>query len=254
MSFDEALKADVRRRAHFTCCLCHEIGVEIHHIVPRAEGGPDDVENAAPLCPTCHERYGANPVKRKFIREARDFWYEVCAERYASDGGRIEEIHTAIEQVATKKDIEHVLNEFRAALSGASGDPCHLPPKLGASPISAESLREYLRLMYPTVRHGGQAGCESLAVDLKAIGYVDIDSLHDVVGQTSEPFADIAQDQRDKGEIVDFLTDIWPVRLFLAIWDEAYCKIHYPGVHNKNQDRPGYRWKRPAADNPGAHR
>ena len=68
MPFSEALKLSMKRRAHFSCCLCHTLGVEVHHIVPRADGGSDDEDNAAPLCPTCHETYGANPIKRKFIR------------------------------------------------------------------------------------------------------------------------------------------------------------------------------------------
>src|SRR2546425_13353225 len=49
------------------------------HIIPTADGGPDTEDNAAPLCPSCHDIYGANPVKRKLIREVRNFWYELCA-------------------------------------------------------------------------------------------------------------------------------------------------------------------------------
>jgi hypothetical protein len=45
---------------------------------PRA--APDELENAAPLCPSCHETYGANPTKRKFLREARDLWYEILCD------------------------------------------------------------------------------------------------------------------------------------------------------------------------------
>jgi hypothetical protein len=51
--------------------------VEIHHIIPQAEGGPDVEDNAAPLCASCHSAYGANPVKRRDIRDARDLWYEI---------------------------------------------------------------------------------------------------------------------------------------------------------------------------------
>ncbi|MDS4026804.1 MAG: HNH endonuclease signature motif containing protein [Candidatus Contendobacter sp.] len=85
MAFTEETKLAVKRKSHFMCCLCHALGIEIHHIVPQAEGGEDTDDNAAPLCPSCHETYGANSVKRKFIREARDFWYELCEQRYAAD-------------------------------------------------------------------------------------------------------------------------------------------------------------------------
>lgn len=50
--------------------------------MPAAGGGPDTFENAAPLCPNCHEGYGDNPKKRKEIRQMRDWWFEVVAEKY----------------------------------------------------------------------------------------------------------------------------------------------------------------------------
>jgi len=81
--FNEDLKIRVRRRAAFECCRCHEIGPEVHHIVPQAQGGPDTEDNAAPLCPNCHTWFGANPEKRKEIRQMRDWWYEVCEAKYA---------------------------------------------------------------------------------------------------------------------------------------------------------------------------
>jgi hypothetical protein len=43
MAFLEALKLEVKRKAAFRCCRCHEIGIDIHHIIPEAQGGPDDI-------------------------------------------------------------------------------------------------------------------------------------------------------------------------------------------------------------------
>lgn len=99
MPFTEALKAKVRRRAHLACCLCKSMGVEIHHIIPQEENGPDTEDNAAPLCPSCHELYGANPQKRKFIREARDLWYDICERRYASDPNLLADIERALKNI-----------------------------------------------------------------------------------------------------------------------------------------------------------
>jgi 5-methylcytosine-specific restriction endonuclease McrA len=48
MTFSEGVRVAVRKRSHLRCCLCHSIGVDIHHIVPQAEGGSDEDENAAP--------------------------------------------------------------------------------------------------------------------------------------------------------------------------------------------------------------
>src|SRR5437016_1760860 len=42
---------------------------------PQAQGGSDDIDNAAPLCQNCHARFGANPEKRTEIRLMRDWWY-----------------------------------------------------------------------------------------------------------------------------------------------------------------------------------
>lgn len=92
MAFSEQLKLEIRRRSHHSCCLCKTVGIEIHHIIPQEEKGPDLFKNAAPLCPSCHETFGANPTKRKMIKEARDLWYEICDARYKSDEDRISEL------------------------------------------------------------------------------------------------------------------------------------------------------------------
>ena len=80
MPFPEQLKEKIRERALFHCCLCQKISVslEIHHIIPEAENGPDTEDNAAPLCPSCHGDFGGNPEKRSRIREMRDRWYDIC--------------------------------------------------------------------------------------------------------------------------------------------------------------------------------
>lgn len=112
MPFPESLAREVKRRCHFQCCLCKALGVELHHIVPQAEGGKDTEANAAPLCPSCHETYGANSVKRKFIREARDSWYEVCEKRYAPDSSLLAKVHAAVEQSASKTDLAALRNDI----------------------------------------------------------------------------------------------------------------------------------------------
>lgn len=113
MAFSEPLKAKIRRKSHHQCCLCKAIGVEVHHIIPQEEGGPDTEENAAPLCPSCHETYGANPQKRKFLREARDLWYEICEKRYASDADRLARIEDRITSTISYEDLDRFKEEFR---------------------------------------------------------------------------------------------------------------------------------------------
>ncbi len=43
------------------CCLCGEacdVLIDVHHIVPRADGGTNDDDNAIPLCFDCHGKVG----------------------------------------------------------------------------------------------------------------------------------------------------------------------------------------------------
>lgn len=81
MPFSESDKLIVKQKADFTCCWCRDRRnkVEIHHIVPESEDGPNIENNAASLCGSCHTLYGMNPTLRKEIRQRRDHWYEVCA-------------------------------------------------------------------------------------------------------------------------------------------------------------------------------
>jgi len=80
MAFPESIKLKVKQKADFTCCYCLDRlkKVQVHHIIPEGQGGPDDEDNAAPLCGACHDSYGDNPKLGKEIRLRRDQWYEVC--------------------------------------------------------------------------------------------------------------------------------------------------------------------------------
>jgi len=84
MSFPELTRTEAKRRSAFRCCVCHKPFVEVHHLVPRAEGGGDLIDNAAPLCASCHDLYGGNPEKRKSLRQMRDYWWELVSERKKS--------------------------------------------------------------------------------------------------------------------------------------------------------------------------
>ena len=114
MSFSDEIKLKVKRKSHFSCCLCHSLYVEIHHIIPEAEHGPDTENNAAPLCPSCHETYGGDPKKRKFIREARNFWYELCKNRFSGDTDRFSEISDKLQNTASKEDLDCAIDKIQS--------------------------------------------------------------------------------------------------------------------------------------------
>ena len=81
MPFPEAVKRQAKEKAHYQCVLCRTPWfLDVHHVMPEAEGGPDSLENAAPLCPNCHTWFGHDPAKRTQVRTIRDWWWDRCAQ------------------------------------------------------------------------------------------------------------------------------------------------------------------------------
>ncbi len=84
---DELLK-----KCHRRCCICHRfcgVKIETDHIVPRAEGGPDTINNAIPVCFECHAEIHSyndkHPRGRKFhpdeLRGHKEQWLQICKNR-----------------------------------------------------------------------------------------------------------------------------------------------------------------------------
>lgn len=92
MPFNQKDAEDLLARCRRHCCVCYRFcgsKIELHHIMPKSAGGPDDIDNAIPLCFDCHaeiESYNpTHPRGRKFsgseLRQHRDQWLSVCQER-----------------------------------------------------------------------------------------------------------------------------------------------------------------------------
>jgi len=75
---------------HRHCCICHKPAgnkMEIHHIVPKSQGGEDAEENGIPLCFDCHAEVGEynreHPKGRQFtpseLRRHKEQWFAICA-------------------------------------------------------------------------------------------------------------------------------------------------------------------------------
>ena len=84
MPFSEQIKLEVKHKAAFRCCRCQSIGVDVHHIIPEKDGGTDEISNAAPLCPSCHNYFGDNTSKRKEITQMRDWWYNIVKQNFTA--------------------------------------------------------------------------------------------------------------------------------------------------------------------------
>ncbi len=89
MAFDSKEAEKLLARCHRRCCVCHRFcgsKMELDHMQPKAEGGPDDIENAIPLCFECHAEVHAyndkHPRGRKFqpseLKLHKEQWLAFC--------------------------------------------------------------------------------------------------------------------------------------------------------------------------------
>lgn len=87
MSFPQSLREKLLLWCDRRCCLCKkrcDVFIEVHHIVPAADGGGDAEDNAIPLCFDCHARVShydsSQPKGTKFhadeLRKRRDQIYD----------------------------------------------------------------------------------------------------------------------------------------------------------------------------------
>ena len=89
MPFPRAVRDEALVKSHRRCCVCHEFGgrsVNVHHINPEADGGPNTIENAICLCLRCHAEAGhfnsRHPMGTKYspaeLHAHRDQWWQHC--------------------------------------------------------------------------------------------------------------------------------------------------------------------------------
>ena len=82
---DDEVRQWVLKHSNGICGSCSEKApfykkgnepyLEVHHVIPLSENGPDTVENAVALCPNCHREihHGVNGKhKTKLIKENRN--------------------------------------------------------------------------------------------------------------------------------------------------------------------------------------
>jgi len=127
MAFSERIRTLAKQKSAFRCCVCHEPFVEVHHLVPQAEGGDDSLKNAAPLCASCHDLYGGNPEKRKVLRQMRDYWWSHMKARWKrivrsesiDDSVHIAEDHSSAGLKNQKVVIYHLVLKMEKFLTSA---------------------------------------------------------------------------------------------------------------------------------------
>jgi hypothetical protein len=149
MAFNSNIIKQVKEKAAFRCCRCQAIGIEVHHIIPQKDSGPDTFENAAPLCPNCHTWFGDNPRKQKEITEMRDWWYKIIENQYPNSENNFQilnEINTKVEALANNQD--QALIDLKETLKKAAFDTIDKmtagTAQITASGIANTSIAPYL--------------------------------------------------------------------------------------------------------------
>jgi len=88
LSFSNKIKEEILVASARHCCVCHRhkgVKVEVHHIVPKEQGGEDVYENAIALCFDCHSDaghyYAKHPKGTKFspseLRRHKEEWFKI---------------------------------------------------------------------------------------------------------------------------------------------------------------------------------
>jgi tetratricopeptide (TPR) repeat protein len=152
---DVAEELLVRSGRH--CCLCEEYKggkVEVHHIVPRSQGGRATADNGIVLCYDCHAEvhayWQANPRGRKLtpseLRKRRDQWFE----KFQTRGQPNIDYEKLAEALAPhlqrlKEEILEEFNHWRAVPEKATGELVSgAPPhRLKLLEQAAEAQREH---------------------------------------------------------------------------------------------------------------
>lgn len=108
---------------HRRCCICNKfsgIKMEIHHIVPKSEGGKDTEENGIPLCFDCHAEVGMynpkHPKGRQFtsseLKKHKEQWFAICAQVPwdSTQSGRLRTSHSIV--ILDDSITQHEVNEI----------------------------------------------------------------------------------------------------------------------------------------------
>jgi hypothetical protein len=91
MAFPDAAVAQLLADCKRHCCVCLKWSgtkIHLHHIIPKAQGGPDEIDNAIPVCLDCHaEIESRGNMGRQFtapeLREHKRRWLEICRDQPA---------------------------------------------------------------------------------------------------------------------------------------------------------------------------
>lgn len=163
--------------------------MQLHHIIPESDGGPDTAENCIPLCLDCHEEVGSynpkHPIGRKFspeeLRLHRDFWFEVVRlhpERLNNSPGPLflpaggEQMETRPSPSPAKQDVSSRFAELATRLGSLQRSHA-----LFESPEGAKKVWEALTSLFNLLdQNGKQIAERAKHLGLKSNGVVTLNA------------------------------------------------------------------------------
>lgn len=85
MSIPQPIVDEFMAKCGRRCCICRRfepLHLQVHHIVERADGGTDDLDNLIVICLTCHsDVHSDTKLTRRFtpeeLRQHRDALFEL---------------------------------------------------------------------------------------------------------------------------------------------------------------------------------
>ena len=148
MSVRPKVRFDVFKRDEFTCRYCGRtpptVTLQLDHVIPRKEGGTDEIDNLATSCADCNQGKGAVPLSQQQSSK-------VLAQRRQEEMERAEQLDAYNQFLEERRDatdiaIEELCLTWREATS-------HKRPRSKAvwfdrmTPDHISAMRKFLRLL-----------------------------------------------------------------------------------------------------------
>ena len=110
MTFQQAEVEELLAATGRRCCLCKKLHqVQVHHIVPKEQGGTDDIDNAIPLCPNCHDevhgRQGPGRTTRSYSPEELKLHRQRAIQRAQQRSAALPEIASGGPKPPTRTEV-----------------------------------------------------------------------------------------------------------------------------------------------------
>ena len=173
MGFSNTIKEEILVKSARHCCVCREHAgrnVEVHHIIPKAEGGEDTFENAIPLCFNCHSEAGhyntKHPKGTRYsaseLRKHKAAWFK-----------NVEENNIQMPNSPKPESLDDIINSKISNVDNAKklDSPEGLVEAKKQTDFLKRRLKEFEEKVKPTFIRLEFRNIENIICDLRGYGY-----------------------------------------------------------------------------------